>query len=393
MLMLPITTAVQTSNIKINNSKDLQPPQIYITQPDLTDIKNFIEKNFEDENEKNQAYTLLNNIIDSDLEVDILKLAEAMRKYYVYPEIPEDELNDTLVAPDPSAKLNQLLDEYWNVKNGVLIRDTLGNLINKIIEIIQGRLGWTHHFFNESIILFVKGVRLLVDFIAPAFIFIAVSLVKIANKILAIPGYLVTLLEDIFELEFSEFIDQFLEKIDEIAGDIDYLIYQIIDYIQNPDLNQYLTRLQDFMQWIEEKPWQKPILVSGVVRLNGILLTNANVTCRGVTTKTDNTGQFRFNVPISPSDDSLPPNKYYGMHNCSITVEKDGKILKQTIGFLSYVFSNGTISWPFFIIKNKTRERNFKLTFLERFHQLLERIKMFFPDFFIKIRSISFLVL
>ena len=43
MLMLPITNAIQTSNIKIKNTDGLQSPELYITEDDLTNLQNFIE--------------------------------------------------------------------------------------------------------------------------------------------------------------------------------------------------------------------------------------------------------------------------------------------------------------------------------------------------------------
>jgi hypothetical protein len=69
------------------------------------------------------------------------------------------------------------------------------------------------------------------------------------------------------------------------------------------------------------------------------------------------------------------------MHKCVITVSKDGKVLKETPGILSYCFSGGKISWPFVIIKGKSKDTSLRTILLEKLNNILERIHMLLPNF------------
>ncbi len=90
-----------------------------------------------------------------------------------------------------------------------------------------------------------------------------------------------------------------------------------------------------------------------------------------------------------PDEDSFPEFEYYGMHNCQITVSKDGEVLKQTPTILSYAFSGGEINWPFIIPKAKNIDISFRTILIERLNSMMERFHAFFPYFFRNINIIG----
>ena len=355
MLMAPITTATQAVKATTSN---VDPPQFFITVADYAMISYFIETNFEDGEEKNLAKSIRDDIISENLEINITALADAAQEYG-FQKIPEDELLAILDIEDPEEafeELNLLIYEYWNIINGELIKDLFGQLIDKIIELVKDRLGWVHEFLDRSVTLFVDGVNLAINYIKPAVILIAVSVVLVINDILSIPNLFSELLNKLFELEFQAFIGLIIDFIEVFANDFAALIQNVKNLVNNETIKNYLTDLQGFFTWLDGKPWQDQIEISGVVRkIIGGPLVGATITCRGETTTTDSNGRYSFKVnPSNTADDSFPAYEWYGMHNCTITVSKDGEVLKQTPFRLSYSFSGGKIDWSFLVLKGKS---------------------------------------
>jgi len=387
MLMVPVTTATKTADIpKIKNilPNNIDPPQFYITVEELNGLYNYIDENFEDEEDRTAAYELVEEIISTDLEVDIIQLADASEEYG-YRFIPDTELNQVTSKEE----LNDLLNEYW-VKNGGLIENLFGDLVNKIIELIKGRLGWIYHFFTEGGSLFVKGVNLIVGFIQGIKnLEIAKGFVSIVNVIISVSIYYFSKsIKDLFSLNIKAFLDTMANFTQAFTNEIIILIEWVKSTLEAigeefQPLVDYLAEVTVFIDWlVNDEPWNDQIKVSGVVSLNAVLLEGATVTCRGTSDITDSNGQFSFYVNPNPDENSFPPNEWFGMHNCVIIVSKDGNVLKETPSKLSYVFSGGEINWIFFIIKGKPKNINLRTIIIEKLNNILERILMFLPNFF-----------
>ena len=375
MLMVPITSSVKTENISVKNN---EMPKFYITEKDLLIINDFIDNNFEGEN-LTKAQNIVSDIIMDDLEVNITALADAIVRYGFNP-IPEEEL-DSVTSFD---ELNQLIEEYWNIVDGEFVRSIFGELIDKIIELIQDRLGWLYDFFDRSVTLVTDGINLVYDYIQPALLLISILIVKVVNHILSIPDYISDLLKDLFGGEYNEFIDGIVNFTEEFAGDFADLVQQVIDLLTNQPLKSYFEDIKQYVLWLDSKPWEATILVEGVVRKNLGYFEGATITCRGQSYTTNSNGEYSFYIEPNPSDDSFPPNVYYGMHNCQITVSYNGEVLKETPKLLSYCFSGGKITWPFLVIKGKSREIGIQTDLSEKLNLIFERIQIFLSNFFIE---------
>ena len=394
MLMVPVTTATKIANMpKMKNISpaNVDPPQFFITLEGLNGLYTYIDINFGDEINKTEAYELVEKIIRSDLEVDIVQLADASEEYG-YQLIPDTELNKVTTKEE----LNDLLDRYW-VKNGGLIENLFGDLVNKIIELIKGRLGWIYQFFTEGGSLFVEGVNLIVALIQGLKnLEIAKGFVSIVNILISVSIYYFSQsIKDLFNLNIKAFLDT-MANLTKAFTDETILL---IDWVKSTleaigeefqPLVDYLSRVRVFIDWlVNDEPWKDQIKVSGVVLLNAVLLEGATITCRGTSGTTDSDGKFSFYVDPNPDADSFPANEWYGMHSCVITVSKDGSVLKETPSKLSYVFSGGEINWPFFIIKGKTKNTNLRTILIEKLNSILERIHMLLPNFFRIINKID----
>lgn len=372
MLMVPFTTIAKTetrSDIKKICQTNYEIPEFYITSQQRQLLENFIEANYEGE-EKTKAYEVFNTIINTDNEIDIIELANAVYEYGLQ-QIPAVELNNAETIED----LNNLINLYW--KAASIFED----LVDEIVQLIKDRLGWLYIFLAEGIALIIEGVELVVDIFNNFFI-IALTFVTAINEMIFVPGFFRDLLTELFSLNFEEVDNMITTLTDSFIGEVISLLNGLLELIQNPVLNDYLSRLIDFLEWIEAEPWTEPILVTGSVKLNFLSLSGATITCRGQTTTTDSEGKFSFEVDASPDNSSFPPGKYYGMHACVISVSRDGNVLKQSIPVLSYVFSGGKINWPFFVIKSRLKEVSFKELLFERMSILWEKIYNLFSNIF-----------
>lgn len=385
MLMVPIASAVQTSNISKNKTSTLnnEMPEFFITKKDRDAIDLFIETNFE-EDDKSEAINVVNTIILPNFQVDILALADAFQEY-TFEYIPENELDAILQIEDPDealAQLKLLIEDYWGFKDGSFLKNLFQELIDLLIELIKDRLGWVFQFVDDGLNLFRNGVALVYDFIQPAIIAISVLVVKIVNDIISIPQLFSELLTNLFESEYDEFINTLVSFTEEFAGSFVLLIQSVIDLVNNQQIKNYLTEVQDFFAWLDNKPWEDEIHITGTVRKNLNLLSGATITVMGQTTTTDSNGNFDFYVNPIPSADSFPPNQFYGLHNCAITVSENGKDLKTSARLLSYCFSGGKVIWHFIIIKSRSTISNFRTILSERFNNILLWIYNLFPNLF-----------
>jgi len=375
MLMVPLTTVAKTTymnNEKPSITATVEMPRFFIEPDDRIELDSFIESEF-DEEDQDDAYDVTQDIISEDDEIDIIDLAFNLN-YYGYPMIPQVELDAVITKSD----LNLLLDQYWNVKNSVLLENLFGSLIELIFQFIQNRLGWVHNFLEDGSTLFVDGVKLVIKYIQLP-ILILTAFVGVVNQILQIPKQIYYMLTDLFEGDFDEVFETITNITNSFAAYIADSIDQILPYLEDfSDVEAYLLDFKEFILWLDDEPWKHPIHVTGVAWYNGQQLAGATVRCRGTTTTTDSNGEFDFYVSPNPDGDSIPPNKWYGFHDCTIIIEKDGEEVKRSIDLLSYVFSEGELYWIFFIIVSKAK--SIRHNILERVNAIVEAIINFFPD-------------
>jgi hypothetical protein len=376
MLLLPVTSAVSQSNItkiKPVTSLNQETPQFFLTPDQYLEIVLYIEINFEGE-EKDQAYAIVDNIIGTDMKLDPIKLAEAWDEYG-YQAIPEEELNDpTLTLED----LKDLLNYYWAF-------NLFGDFLAFITGLFKNRFGWMYRVINDGYNLIVDGVFLALNIVIDTVESLR-ALAKTINLLITVPDIFSDMIIDLFNNNFNGFLNTLSDFLEDFINNLSAYIITIIDLFLNlPAIWNYLTNdVGGFAFWLlTETPWKKGISVIGVV-IKGISpVLGANVTCRGVTITTNHRGEFSFNFePIVPNEDSFPPNEYYGLHNCAITVEKDGKILSQSPYVLSYAFSGGIIYWPFIIPTSRSKALGFNSILKERINNLINFIQLIFSNFF-----------
>jgi hypothetical protein len=374
MLMVPITSVANAPDVvKLSNvyNASLQIPEIYITEGQLRQINKFIDENFEGE-DKTKAKNIRDYIIDTEnLKVDIAKLADSLVEHG-YKPIPESELN----LVETKEQLQELIDLFW-------VLDLFGSFVFLITSIVSNRLGWLYSLINRGYELFSEGVQLTIQILDQS-IDVVLDLVNAVNLILTIPQVFSDMMDKLFNQEFDEFLNIVGNFINEFINDFSALIFSLIDvFLFIPDVWGYLkNKIVPFIDWVIGAHWKDNIEVKGIILKNFLPLNNANVTCRDRSTKTDFRGIFNINVIVDPSEDSFPPNEYYGLHNCKITVEKDGTVMKETSDILSYVFSGGGISWPILIRTPRSKTAGFGNLIIERIYNFLYRFYLQLPNFF-----------
>jgi hypothetical protein len=252
---------------------------------------------------------------------------------------------------------------------------------------VANRLGWLYTMINDGYDLFSEGIQLTIRILDQTLDLI-LDFVNAVNLILTIPQVFSDMMDKLFSQKFDEFLTIVGNFINNFVNDFSALIISLIDvFLFIPEIWNYLKYdIAPFIGWILGAHWKDNIEVQGLILKNFFPLKNANITCRGESTTTDSRGVFSFKVDVNPSDDSFPPNEYFGLHNCKIIVEKDGRVIKETSDILSYVFSGGGITWPILIRTSRTKIAGFGNLILERIYTFLYRLYLLMPNFF-KIRD------
>ena len=387
MLLLPFSAVTGTvNNPNIKNEPlliDEVPPELFLTQDEYNYLSSFIESHFEGIVEE-QAKNIVKNITVYNSEegyykLKINNLIKAIETYSYYKIIPDDELKNV----SDRYELKQLINAHWDFSGKVF-----GNLINEIINLIKLRLGWFYRLFSDGGSLFVEGVNLAIAFIDEIQnLEIAKLFTYVVNLIVYIPIYYFSeSIKNLFNLNLSgfnqkidEFINLFSENLTALIQIVEDILITLGEKFQT--LVNYISDIGDFVSWLANgDPWEQQITVKGIAfNLFGKPIDGATVICKGISTITNSTGEFEFKVNSSNNSiDSIPPNSWYGIHNCVITISIDGEVLKQTPTKLSYVFSGGEISWPFIILKVKNKVMPFKSVLLEKINIILDRFFTFF---------------
>ena len=165
--------------------------------------------------------------------------------------------------------------------------------------------------------------------------------------------HLQSILSPLIEKQYIAFLREWspgviIQNITTIINSIQTIVRDL--GILKGDIQRFIFDVSDFIQWFSDEPWTEPIVVYGqvIMGLNG--LDNVTVQCNGVEVLTDNEGLFEFVVNTTLSDASIPPQSYYGLHQCIIQVNYEDQEKDSSIP-LSYVFSDGGMYW-FFVLKN-----------------------------------------
>ena len=161
---------------------------------------------------------------------------------------------------------------------------------------------------------------------------------------------------------------------------------------------QFITLIQqtiqdstDFINWLDSEPWKNDVKIYGSVNkvegLASLPIEGAEISCRGVTKTTGKDGNFSFMVSIDcTSDDSLPENSWYGLHNCAVIAEKDDDAKETAI---PYVFSGGEIYKVFVFTDEDNTLKNKENTLFQRFCYIFEQ---FFNIFSFKNRQLYIII-
>jgi len=379
MLMVPVTSASQTTNIsyvKNITTAGLDTPQIFITEAERFQIDLFIEENFEGE-DKQKAYDIVNEIISYDLQVDVVELAEAW-VLYGYEKIPQEEIDN---APTTEA-LEALIMAYW-------LLNIFADLLMFVTTIIAGRLGWMYYFINEGMNLFVQGVGIVIDFLYITLNSLK-ALISTLNQVLTIPQVFAEALDELFNHEYAAFLNTIGSFLSGFALNFVDLVLGLIALLANfAEIVNYLAYgILPFFGWLDTDPWTGQIRILGIVRENIFFpVVGATVTCKGETAVTDENGEFDFLVDPQPDGNSFPPDEFFGMHRCTITVEKDGQILKESTGILSYVFSSGYIYCPVFTFKSRSASLSLRL--MDKINNFFARLQVLAPNLYRNIQRLG----
>jgi hypothetical protein len=396
MLLIPVATNAVTVDIENKNYtiSDEEEPKIFITPEERDTLELFIEDNF-DEEEKTEAYGILNDVLSYDSEyelylVDVDPLVQVIEQYSYFKIIDEEDIQNV----QNHDELYNLIDTYWSYSDY-----PFANLINAIVDVIKDRLGWIYDIFNEGKNLFLEGVDLAKQFIKNIQnLNLAIGFTLVINLLVSIPIlYFSNLLQTLFNLDFQGFIDtitQFTEAFTTELGNLIDWAEALIELL-GETFEPLLTFVQDVGDFVDEltssnPPWERDIIIKGkATTLLGEPIIGAEISCRGETTTTGSDGSYEFTVsPDDTSEDSIPPNNWYGLHNCSITIT-DGEKVKQTPKFLSYVASDGTMEWPFIIIRGRSVVRNLLTMIQEIFEIFAQRLQILFPFLFKNLNQLS----
>ena len=388
LMLVPVTVNAVTIDVEKNpilNNYNTDEPQMFITEEEYNGVVVYIEGKFEGE-EKVEANNILDSITSFDVEysiynVDAEALVEAIEDYSYFHIIPESVIDATTSNPE----LLNLINQYWTFTDY-----PFANLIDKIVDLVKGRLGWIYQLFYQGGTLFIQGVTLAKQFIGNIqTLEFAKIITKVVNLLVSIPIlYFSQSIQTLFNLDIngfittiSEFTGAFTTELSDLVVLATAILEQLGEYFI--PLSIYVEDIGDFVNWVISEPWKEIITVKGnVINLLLAAYPNAVVSCREGSDVTDSQGNFEFIVNTTDnSEDSVPPNNYYGLHLCVITVSKNGEVLKQTPTLLSYVCSGGTIEWPFIVQKIKSKDTSYLTNFIENFNLLLQRFLRLSPIF------------
>jgi len=325
-LCMPITQTISCDNVnKINESvSTISSFKVKLTEEQLQSFNDFIER-MPSVEEKNTAKSIADQILSDDKEIDIHRFGELLREY-----------------------------GFENISHYQQTTDIVDDVLNFITQLIIERLGWVYDLLQKTSDVLYDIQQLWNDKSLPKEIITEMKLlIENLNEL----QNLATLL---IEGNYGQFLKAWTPGV--IIEDITAII-QSIELLVNDfgilagDLARFISDTSNFMNWLSDKPWEQPIHIYGKVMKSTTGLSNVTVRCRGITNTTDEEGNFSFFVNSTPDDQSIPPDVYYGIHQCIITAESNGKVKETPVEF-SYVFSDGALYWVFLIDADSVNKGN-----------------------------------
>jgi hypothetical protein len=333
-LCLPITQALSSDDVnKINQSvSTISSFKVKLTDEQLQSFNDFIER-IPSVEDKNTAKDIADRILSDDKEIDIHRVGELLREY-----------------------------GFENISHYQETANVVDDVLNFIMQLIIERLGWVYDLIQKTADVLNDAQRLWNDKSLPKEIISEMQLlIENLNEL----QNLATLL---IEGNYGQFLKAWTPGviIEDITGIIASIEILANDFgILAGDIARFISDTSNFMNWLSDKPWEQPIHVYGKAMKSTTGLSNVTIRCRGITSTTDEEGNFSFFVNSTPDNQSIPPDVYYGIHQCIITAENNG-ILKETPVEFSYVFSDGGIYWVFLMNKDSVNKENTQNVHLQR---------------------------
>ena len=332
-LCTPIVQTVSCDEVnKINESiNTISTFKVKLTENQVQSLNDFIE-NFTTIEDKNIAKGIINQVLSSNKELDVVIFGELLREY-----------------------------GYENISHYQLTTNIVDDLLNFIMQLVNGRLGWVYDLLQKTSDVISDTQRLWNDKSLPKEILNELKL--LIEKLRELQNLSTFLIEE----NYWQFLKAWSPGI--IIQDITIII-QSVEQLANDfgiltgDIIRFISDTSDFINWFAEKPWEQPIHIYGRVMKLTTGLSNVTIRCNGIVNVTDEEGYFSFFVNSTPDNHSIPPNAQYGLHQCIITAEKNGTI-KETPAELSYVFSDGSIYWVFLMNKDSINKEKTNLLDLQ----------------------------
>ncbi len=314
-LCMPITQAVSygSGDEIFKSTSTVSSFKVKLTEEQIHSFNEFIESITSAE-DKNTAKDISNRILSEGTDIDINRFGELLGEY-----------------------------GFENVSKCQETTDIVDDVLNFIMELIIERLGWVNDLLEKTSDVLYDAQRVWQDRSLPKEIISEIGLLienlkELQNlATLLIEGRYIQFLRAWSPGIIIEDITEIIESIETIANDVGIL---------TGDISRFISDMSDLIGWFSDKPWERPIHVYGKVMQSTKGLSNVTIRCKAVTSMTDEEGNFSFFVNSTPDDHSMPPNVYYGIHQCIITAENKGIVKEVPVEF-SYVFSDGDIYWLF----------------------------------------------
>ncbi len=271
-------------------------------------------------------------------------------------------------------ELSKVIEEYnyeGIPKTGAV--NPVDELINLIISMIEGRLGWVYQLIDQVTVIIQEAK--LIWTLSENTIKTALDLYQNVKEVLNLTRYLLN--GQISNFTRGWYPKFYINHIQDIISDLQSIINtipRIADLI-----NQTIQDCIEFTNWLNDEPWKKNVYIYGSVKkIEGLTtspIEGVEIYCREKSNVTDKDGAFNFEVSIDDnSTDSLPSNSWYGLHNCTVIAKKDSETKKTTI---PYVFSGGEI-YKVFFFKEK-EENSYKEA---KDNSIIQKICSFLDNFF-----------
>jgi len=252
-------------------------------------------------------------------------------------------------------QLSKVIEEYnyeGVPKTGTV--NPVDELINLIISMIEGRLGWVYQLIDQVTVIIQEAK--LIWTLSENTIKTAMDLYQNVKEVLNLTRYLLN--GQISNFTRGWYPKFYINHIQDIISDLQSIINtvpRIADLI-----NQTIQDCEEFTNWLNDEPWKKNVYIYGSVKkIEGLTtspIEGVEIYCREKSNVTDEEGTFNFEVSIdNNSADSVPSNSWYGLHNCTVIAKKDGETKKIII---PYVFSSGEIYKVFFFKEKEDKEEN-----------------------------------